>query len=226
VLDLGAVQGFAHDSLAAIADPATAAGMASYMRSTMPCYGVTRPKTKPILRELCDRWPPTSAAEYRILVEALWALPHREAKYLAIGMARAHDRFVTRGSIPLYRRMIVSGAWWDFVDEIAIRLVGRALDKDPEHITPTIRRWIDHPDPWLRRTAIICQVARKESTDSALLFEACARRSQETDFFIRKAIGWALRSYAYTDPAAVRRFVSTHAGELSGLSRREATKHL
>jgi 3-methyladenine DNA glycosylase AlkD len=122
--------------------------------------------------------------------------------------------------------MIVSGAWWDFVDEIAIRLVGRALDKDPEHITPTIRRWIDHPDPWLRRTAIICQVARKESTDSALLFEACARRSQETDFFIRKAIGWALRSYAYTDPAAVRRFVSTHAGELSGLSRREATKHL
>lgn len=224
VLDTAAAAASATEQLVAVADPATAAGMARYMKSEMPCHGVTRPALRPILRRLRTEWVPGTRSEYLGLVEALWGLPHREEKYLAIGLARAHDRFVTRASLPLYRRMIVSGAWWDFVDEIAIRLVGRVLERDRAATTPTIRSWNEHPDLWVRRTSIICQVAHKDATDPDLLFDMCAERSAETDFFIRKAIGWALRSYAYVEPEAVRRFVATH--DLSGLSRREATKHL
>lgn len=224
VLDTAAAARFATRSLVAAGDPQTAAGMAAYMKSTMPCHGVTQAGRTPILRELKTRWVPDTKAEYTALVEALWDLPHRESKYLAIGIARAHDRFVTRSSLPLYRRMIVDGAWWDFVDEIAIHLVGRVLLHDREPTTPTMRRWNAHRDLWLRRTSIICQVAHKDQTDASLLFDHCSARAHETDFFIRKAIGWALRAYAYVDPDAVRDFVTRT--DLSGLSRREATKHL
>lgn len=226
VLDVHAATRFVTAELSRIGDPATATSMAAYMKSELPCHGVTKPARKPIMRELRRRWVPESRSDYVALVEALWALPHREEKYLAIHAARAHERFITRASLPLYRRMIVSGAWWDFVDEIAIHLVGRVLLNDREATTPTIRTWNDHHDLWVRRTSIICQVSHKEDTDASLLFDACSARGHETDFFIRKAIGWALRSYAYVAPEAVRRFVTEQEGALSGLSKREALKHL
>jgi 3-methyladenine DNA glycosylase AlkD len=224
VTDVEAAREFVARGLAGLGDPDTARGMAAYMKSEMPCHGVTKKGRVPIQREVVARWPPSNHAGYVRLVEALWSMPHREEKYVAIGCARAHQRFVTRGSIPLYRRMIVSGGWWDFVDAIAIHLVGHVLLVDREHTTRTMRRWNEHEDLWVRRASIICQVAHKDQTDPDLLFDACAARADETDFFIRKAIGWALRSYAVIDPDAVLRFVATH--ELSGLSRREATKHL
>jgi 3-methyladenine DNA glycosylase AlkD len=86
--------------------------------------------------------------------------------------------------------------------------------------------WIDSDDMWLRRTAIICQVGAKERTDADRLFRFCARRASEQEFFIRKAIGWALRQHARVDPESVARFVIEHRDELSGLSFREATKHI
>jgi 3-methyladenine DNA glycosylase AlkD len=93
-------------------------------------------------------------------------------------------------------------------------------------MTPKIERWIDDRDLWLRRTSILSQVGHKEATDADLLFDACERRMHETEFFIRKAIGWALRDYARTNPDAVVDFVAMNRGGLSGLSYREATKHL
>jgi 3-methyladenine DNA glycosylase AlkD len=93
-------------------------------------------------------------------------------------------------------------------------------------MTPRIREWIDDADMWLRRSAIIGQIGHKEATDTELLFDACVSRMHETEFFIRKAIGWALREYAKTDPSAVVAFATEHRNELSGLSFREATKHL
>jgi 3-methyladenine DNA glycosylase AlkD len=224
VLDVDAAARFATHSLAAAGNPETARSMAAYMKTDMPCHGVTKAGRTPILREVRDRWTPETRSDYIRLVETLWGCPHREEKYIAIGIARAHDRFVSRGSVPLYRRLIVSGGWWDLVDEPAIHLVGRVLLRDRATTTRTIRSWIDHDDLWVRRTAIICQVSHKEETDADLLFDACEARAHEMDFFIRKAIGWALRAYANVDPDAVTRFVGSH--ELSGLSRREATKHL
>ena len=200
--------------------------MAAYMKTDTPFYGAQKAVRAPVHREAIRSFPPTDRSEYRQAVLALWNQPHREERYLAIDYARSFPKYVTLASIPLYRRMIVEGAWWDFVDSLAIHLVGQVLLDQRDATTPKVRAWIDDPDMWLRRSAIIGQITHKQATDTDLLFDACARRMHETEFFIRKAIGWALRDYAKTDPSAVIAFVTEHRDALSGLSFREATKHL
>ncbi len=217
---------FAERELARRADRAAAIDMARYMKTTMPFYGVKTPDRAPIARDLAERWPPETATDYRRLVLSLWERPHREMKYLAIGVAQRHQRFILPGAMPLYRRLITEGAWWDLVDGVAADLVGRVLREHRVATTPVLRRWLHHRDLWLRRSAIISQLNHKSDTDATFLFECCAARAHDTDFFIRKGIGWALRQYARTDPDAVRRFVREQGDKLSGLSRREALKHL
>ncbi len=212
--------------LASAAHPEKAASMAAYMKTDTPFYGVQTPARVPILKQALRDFPPQSRADYRQAVLALWAQPHREERYLAIEYASSFPRYVTASSLPIYRRMIVEGAWWDFVDSLAIHLVGQVLAGQRAATTPKVEAWIDHPDLWLRRSSIICQIGHKEATDTELLFDACERRMHEQEFFIRKAIGWALRDYAKTDPESVVAFVTEHRESLSGLSYREATKHL
>ncbi|MDF1595013.1 MAG: DNA alkylation repair protein [Acidimicrobiia bacterium] len=217
---------YAQEALSSRADAAKAAQMAAYMKTDMPFYGVQTPARRQIAREMKRRFVPRSAGEYCTMVETLWALPHREEKYLAIGLAGAHPGFVTFEQIGLYRRLIVEGAWWDFVDTVASGLVGRVLRNEREVTRPVLDEWIDGEDMWLRRTAIISQLEHKDATDAEMLFDYCSRRAFEKEFFIRKAIGWALRQYARTDPTAVTAFLLEHRDELSGLSFREASKHL
>jgi len=226
VLDLLALAAMASDRLSAVADPAKAPGMAAYLKTDMPFYGVQTPQRAPILRELVAAFPPADGAEYEAAVRALWALPHREEKYLALGYAARFDDQVTVDRVPLYRDLIVDVAWWALSDTAAIGLFGRVLFKARAKATPVARRWISDPDMWLRRTAIICQVGHKEETDEGLLFDACLACMDEKEFFIRKAIGWALREYARSAPQAVSRFAAAHRERMSGLSYREATKHL
>ena len=217
---------FVAAQLESVANREKAVRMAAYMRTDMAFYGVQKADRKRILRELLRRFPAADRSEYRDQVSALWRRPNREEKYLAIAVARAYPRYVTLSSVPLYRGLIVEGAWWDFVDEIAIHLIGAVLVGQRREMTPRVAVWIDDRDLWLRRTSIICQVGKRNETDEALLFDACSRRMTETEFFIRKAIGWALRDYARTAPEAVRDFVIEHREQMSGLSFREATKHL
>ena len=117
---------------------------------------------------------------------------------------------VTATELPLYRRLVVEGAWWDFVDDIAVHLVGHTVRTEPETAWQVVDGWVDDPDMWLRRTAILSQNRSREATDTRRLFDFCLRRAHEREFFIRKAIGWALRDYARTDPDAVRRFLEEH----------------
>ena len=126
----------------------------------------------------------------------------------------------------MYRTMITQGAWWDFVDEIAAHLVGSVLLRQRDRLTPTMESWTTSNDMWLARTSIICQLRHKAETDTELLDSACTRNLESTEFFIRKAIGWALREYAKTDPAWVIGYVERHEDEMSGLTYREAMKHL
>jgi len=225
-VDSDGLAAFVADRLAAAADPDKAGPMATYMKTNMSFYGVQKAGRVPILREVQSQFPPADRDDYRAGVLALWNQPHREEKYLAIGYARSFPQFVTLSSVHLYRRMIVEGAWWDVVDETAIHLIGDVLLHQREAMTPRIEAWIDDRDMWLRRTSILAQIGHKDATDARLLFDACERRMGETEFFIRKAIGWALRDYARTDPDAVAAFVTENRDQLSGLSYREATKHL
>lgn len=222
-MDIGEV---AATELARRADRDMAAGMAAYMKTAMPFYGVKKPEREPILRRLVDEFPPPDAGGYRARVTRLWELPHREEKYLAIGYARRFRAYVTPVHLDLYRRMIVEGAWWDLVDEIAAHLVGPVLLHHRSEVRPVMEKWIDSDDMWLRRAALLGQLRHKDATDASMLFDFCRRRAHEKEFFIRKAIGWALREYSRTDPAAVAGFVAEEGDRLSGLSRREAARHL
>lgn len=127
------------------------------------------------------------------------------------------------GLITLHERLIVSGAWWDHVDEISHR-VGELLLAFPAQVRPVVSGWQRADDRWLRRASIICQLGTKADTDRDLLAAAIEANADDPDFFLRKAIGWALRDYARTDPDWVRTFVDTHP--LNPLSVQEATKHL
>jgi 3-methyladenine DNA glycosylase AlkD len=217
---------FVRSSLDARANPEKAAGMQAYMKTDMPFFGVQKPGRVGILRDIKSRFAPRTHAEYLESAAALWELPHREEKYLAQGFAVAFPRHIVPDSLPLYRRFIVEGAWWDFVDETATHMIRELVMSHPEEIWPVVEGWVVGENMWLRRAAILCQVGAKTSTDSDRLFSFCTGRAHESEFFIRKAIGWALRDYARTDPDAVARFVTDHRAELSPLSVREASKHI
>jgi 3-methyladenine DNA glycosylase AlkD len=225
-MDVDLLTRTAADLLSEQADEAKAEQMAAYMKTAMPFYGVQAPAVRIITRQVVKQFPPDDIGQYDRAVRALWGQKHREEKYLAISYARRFHQFISTESLDLYRMMIVDGAWWDFVDTIAAHLVGRVLVNERDATEPRIRSWINDGDMWLRRTSIICQLPHKAETDTALLSDACLTNAADKEFFIRKAIGWALREYAKTDPEWVREFVDTHRGVLSGLSIREATKHL
>jgi 3-methyladenine DNA glycosylase AlkD len=209
-----------------LADPAKAPAMAAYMRTAQPFFGVPTPVRVAMLKQMVARFAPTDQKSYARSVLALWKLPHREEQYCAIAFARRYAQFITPASLPLYERMIREGAWWDFVDEIAANLVGAVYGNFRAQTRPIIERWIDDEHMWIRRSAILSHLKHKHQTDAAQLFEQCLKRAHESDFFIRKAIGWALREYSKTDPRAVRAFLTKNRKRLSNLSYTEGSKHL
>jgi 3-methyladenine DNA glycosylase AlkD len=214
--------------LAELADPVKAAEMRAYMKSAMPFRGVAKPARSVLLkRVLADRILPDRVT-YSATVLTLWReAEFREERYAALDLSgyREYRRWQDPGLVPMYEEMIVTGAWWDHVDELAIRRVGPILRSARVEVTPIMLRWAADHDLWRRRTAIICQVGAKEDTDTDLLTRAIEPAIAEPEFFLRKGIGWALRDYAKTSPDWVRSFVDDHPA-LSGLSRREALKHI
>ncbi len=217
---------FVRQALGEQADPTKAPQMQAYMKTDLPFYGVQKAGRVPILRQVVKDFPPDSATGYEKTVLALWNLSHREEKYIALGYARRFKERITPDRLPLYRKLIVSGAWWDFVDEVATKLIRHLVIEFPGATWPVVDTWIDESDMWLRRTALICQVGAKDVTDSARLFGFAIRTAHEKEFFIRKAIGWALREYSKTNPEAVAGFINANALQLSGLSFREGSKHI
>ena len=217
---------FVAAELAALANPEHAAAMAAYMKTDMAFFGVKRPDCSRIFKEAMKRFPVANRADYERGALEFWSQPRREEKYMAVSLARAVPRYVTPPSLPLYRKLIVEGAWWDFVDDVAAHLVGTLLLEDRDRIAPVMEQWIDHSNMWLRRSALLAHLRHKHQTDEATLFDHCLRRADESEFFIRKAIGWVLRQYARTAPGAVTDFVLANRDAWSGLTFREATKHL
>ena len=196
--------------------------MQRYMKSAMPFLGVAAPGRAALIREL----RPLIADDQVVVAAAdeLWERAEfREERYMAVSLARRLAPAPQR--LRTYRQWIVTGAWWDHVDEIASHLVGPILRAQPTVVMPTVRSWTIDPDRWVRRASIICQLGSKGHTDTGLLTSAIEASISDPDFFLRKAIGWALRQHAHTDPAWVTEFLTTHP-DLSPLSRREAAKHL
>ena len=215
-------------ALAEAADPTKAAAMQTYMKSAMPYRGVSAPVLKLVCRKAFKAHPLVTAAEWRRVVLDLWRhAEFREERYAAVLLtqARSYREFQTYSSLPLLEEMIVTGAWWDFVDTLAGHNLGDILRADPRKMKPLMRRWARDADMWKRRSAILCQLGFKRETDLDLLYDCIEPNLSHKDFFIRKAIGWALRQYAWTDPKEVKRYVKANKARLSPLSVREALKN-
>jgi 3-methyladenine DNA glycosylase AlkD len=214
--------------LAAAADPTRAAGMQAYMKSTMPYRGVRMPEVRSICKRVFAEHPLSSCDEWQADVLELWrGAKFREERYAAMELAgqRRYAEYRTPSVMPMFEEMIVTGAWWDYVDSIA-QVAGELLRSHPKEIRPLMLAWSKDPNLWKRRVSIICQNSFKRDTDLVLLYANIEPNLADRDFFIRKAIGWALRQYAWTDPKEVARYVRSHEGRLSGLSRREALKNI
>ena len=219
--------------IAEAGDPARAPQMQAYMKSALPFRGVSSVPLRAICREVftARRLPDRAAWEAAVL--RLWdEAEFREERYAALALAghRHYREHQVPRTLDLYRHLVVTGAWWDLVDTIASHRVGDILRAFPDEVVPTLREWAVDPDLWVRRTAILSQLGSKAGTDPDLLAHALGNNLEDSvhgrEFFIRKAVGWALRDYARTDPEWVRAFVSAHEERMSGLSRREALKHL
>jgi len=214
------------DGLQAVADPGRAPKMQAYMKSDMPYLGVAVPAVRAVTKAAARAHPPTSVLHLGATAAALWrGATHREHRYAATHLTSLPMADDALALVPLYEEMIVTGAWWDHVDEVAPRL-GQLLVTRPASLRPLILAWSRAPDRWLRRASIIAQLGAKSRTDVDLLSAVIDANVADPDFFVRKAIGWSLRDYARTDPEWVRGFVAARAHVLSNLSRREATKHL
>lgn len=210
-------------------DPARAPAMQTYMKSTMPYHGVPTPA----LRRLCGavfadlQWP--TARHWQAEVLALWrGARFREERYAAMFLAgdpRAQS-FQAPSAMKMYEEMIVTGAWWDFVDDVASHRVGPILRDHPAAMRRRMLAWSRSDNLWKRRTAIICQLGFKTETDLELLYACIEPSLASREFFLRKAIGWALRQYAWTDPVEVSRYVRANRTRLSALSIREALKNI
>ncbi|MGL5929009.1 MAG: DNA alkylation repair protein [Dermatophilaceae bacterium] len=218
-----------------IADPARAPGQQAYMKSAMPYLGATWPDVRAVVRPLLadPTLRPPDRDTWHHVIRVLWDdATHREERYAAIdiGRHRTSRTWLDVSALALCRHVLVTGAWWDLVDATATDIVGEVLHTHRTGAAPVIRDWSVADDLWLRRTAIIAQLPHRADTDVDLLTEVIEANLEGSpfgwEFFVRKAIGWALRQHARTDPAWVRAFVASHESGLSPLSRREALKHL
>jgi 3-methyladenine DNA glycosylase AlkD len=211
------------------ANPLKAPQMQAYMKSTMPYRGVSGPEQKAIWRRIFPAHPLSSRDEWERVALSLWRdAAFREERYAAIALTdlRTYARHRTMASVPMFEEMIVSGAWWDLVDAIATHQMGDVLRKDRPRMSKLMRRWARDKDMWKRRTAILCQIRFKRDTDLELLYDCIEPNLADAQFFIRKAVGWALRQYAWTDPREVKRYVKANKARLSPLSAREALKNV
>lgn len=204
------------------ADPELAPAQQAYMKSALPFLGVRVPRVRAVTRGLAREV--TEAAVLRGTALVLWReAAYREERYAASALMALRPVRARLDTLDVHEEMIRTGAWWDHVDEVSHRLT-ETLDAHPAEMAPMLRAWSRDDDFWVRRASIISQLGRRAATDRELLATVIEPNLADAEFFIRKAIGWALRELGKTDPAWVRAFVKSH--ELSPLSHREALKLL
>ena len=216
-------------ALAPHARPDKAEGMRAYLKSAMPCLGVQVPVARAVAKALFSSTPFTTLAQLEQQVRRLWdGATYREERFVALNVLRLkpHRALVTAKAAPLLEHLILTGAWWDLVDELSAHVVATALENDRVAMTKVVKRWARSDELWLKRAALVCHVARAGDTDLELLAFSIEHAVDGKDFFLRKGIGWAMRSVARHHPDVVRAWLKTWSTQLSPLSVREARKGL
>ena len=208
--------------LKAVASPDDAVAMKAYMKNKFEFLGVKTPARRKHAKAFFKQQT-NSVIDWNFINEA-WNNPYRELQYAALDYFESRKKLLTPSDLPHLKKLAQTKSWWDTIDFLD-RLVGSIIAQFPE-IKEIILAWSCDEDIWLRRLAIDHQLLRKEETDTELLEKILVNNLVQSEFFINKAIGWALRDYSKTNPDWVRDFFERHQAEMAALSIREGSKYL
>ncbi len=204
------------------ANPDNAISMKKYMKDKFEFYGIQTTPRRNLTKKFLTKDSLPSMDKLSDIIKELWGMPQREFHYFGVELMEKFTSEMNRNSLPLIEFTITEKSWWDTVDGIATKIVGEMFRKRPELILPVTEKWMVSGNIWLQRSALLFQLKYKSETDTDLLFRYIQELEGSKEFFINKAIGWALREYSKTDPARVLGFVNGH--NLAPLSKREALK--
>lgn len=205
-------------------NPDQAVQMAKYMKNQFPFLGIKTPERRALARVAFNKIGIKNQPFDEAFVLALWEQAEREYQYTAIDYLTKFVKQLKKEHIGLLETLITTKSWWDTVDLLASNLVGPLVMQNKELIPQVIEGWATHDNMWLRRSALLFQLKYKLATDSALLYRYIITNGDSGEFFIQKAIGWALREYSKTNPESVRQFIGNHT--LKPLSVREGSKYI
>jgi len=205
-------------------DTERALGMSRYMKGRFEYFGIMAVDRKTIFKS--NKIQFLNLVKQGLLEETmirLWEYDEREMQYCALELLDSSRKYYTPQTLDLIERLILSKSWWDTVDMLAGKTAGYLFILFPDLQLPRVTEWITHADFWINRSAIIHQLNYKNKTDFELLKKAILPHIHSSEFFLRKAIGWALRQYSRTNPQEVIQFVQEQ-GDLSNLSKKEALR--
>lgn len=210
-----------------LANPERAAPMRAYLLGQFDFLGIATPARRAAIKDLVAQ-PLAGGEAVLAAAERLWRLPERECRYAAIDLLRRQQRQLEPSHLPAIQALLLREPWWETVDGLvavigAILLAAKKCDGGAQAVMDA---WVAHPSFWARRAAVLHQLGWRLQTDTERLGRYCGQLAHEREFFIRKAVGWALRDYARWDPDFVRAFIADNAGRLSGLTVREACRRL
>ncbi|CAH0345134.1 DNA alkylation repair protein [Bacillus sp. CECT 9360] len=198
--------------------------MQKYMKDLFPFLGIKTPQRKVLMKEFYQESGILKEDFQPEFVTELWKQDEREYQYAAIDYIERSLKKLKKQELLLVKDLITAKSWWDTVDMLAQKPVGKIAGEHPEVIHEEIENWSISDHLWLRRTSILYQLKYKEETNEELLYKFILRNNESKEFFIQKAIGWALREYSKTNPESVGRFIASN--HLANLSIREGSKYL
>ena len=209
----------------AIQNPDQAQKMQAYLKDHFTCYGIPTPQRRATFTALMNTHKSEINLHFRAIAWELFTQPQRELQHCGIEiLQKLLPKNWQKNDLELVEKFLVMHSWWDSVDTVAKYLLGGYLSRFPEETFEVIERYSNSDNLWLNRSAIIFQLGYKAKTNADLLFSECLKHAHSKEFFIKKAIGWALREYHRYQPQAVEQFVASHT--LKPLSKKEALKHV
>jgi 3-methyladenine DNA glycosylase AlkD len=213
------------NTFAAISKAENALPMAKYMKDLFPFYGIKTDERRAILKSVCKKHQEEINSNARTITWELFLKKERELQYCGIEiiMKSLKNNYIIE-DIVWIEKLLITNSWWDSVDTISKYILGSYLKQFPTEIATVVQRFSNAENMWLNRSVILFQLGYKSTTDFNLLQSLCLKHSHSNEFFIQKAIGWALREYAKTDPDAVLKFVLQ--SNLKPLSKKEALKNI
>lgn len=212
------------DTLCLEGDAEQAKSMSAYMRDQFEFLGIKTPKRRQLCREAFKKATKTGKIDWKF-VEICWQKPQREYQYIACDYLVKMKKFTTLEDIPKLKKLVITKSWWETVDTL-VKVFTDLYLRYPNEMTQIMLTWSEDSNLWVKRIALEFQLLLKKQTDTKLLAKIIRNNLGSDEFFINKAVGWALRDYSKTDPKWVAEFIATYRNELSTLSIREGSKYL